>query len=169
MDQNFEVRYDADAADVFAMITDDEFLAKKLMARGAVSHDVAVEPTPDGGASIRTEQVLPARVADFVRRFVGETIRVQQTDVWGRSRPDGSRDGTFAVEIAGVPAKMTGTLRLEPAGDGATVERLAGTITVSIPVVGGKLEQMAGDAVRAAVETERRVGRDWLATKADGG
>jgi hypothetical protein len=168
MDQNFELRYDADAADVFAMITDEEFIAKKLIACGAVSHEVAVEPTPNGGASIHTEQVLPARVPDVVRRFVGETIRLRQTDEWGPSGTDGSRDGTFTVAVEGVPAKMAGALRLERAGDGATVERLEGTITVSIPVVGGRLEKMAAEAVRAAVETEGRVGRDWLAARVDG-
>src|SRR5215207_8414236 len=42
MDQRFELRYVADPAAVFAMITDEGFLAKKLVAIGALSHEVAV-------------------------------------------------------------------------------------------------------------------------------
>jgi hypothetical protein len=165
MDQRFELRYVADPAAVFAMIIDEEFLAKKLVATGALSHEVSVKANPDGGASVRTEQVLPADVPDFARRFVGETIRVRQTDVWGPPSADGSRDGTFTVEIAGMPATMAGTLRLEPVGGGGSVERFAGMIKVSIPLVGGRLEGLAADAVRAAVETEGRVGRAWLSSR----
>ena len=165
MDQRFELRYVADPAAVFAMITDEGFLAKKLVAIGALSHEVAVIAHPSGGASVRTEQVLPADVPDFARRLVGDTIRVRQTDSWGPPSPDGSRDGTFAVEIGGLPAKMAGTLRLYPIDGGGSVERLAGVIRVSIPFIGGRLEALAADAVRAAVETEGKVGRAWLSSR----
>jgi hypothetical protein len=34
---------------------------------------------------------------------------------------------------------------------------------VSIPLVGGKLEGLIGDLLAAALRTEERVGRRWLA------
>jgi hypothetical protein len=165
MDLRSELRYAAAPSAVFAMITDEEFLSKKAVATGALSHELSVTPKPDGGVSVRLEQVLPADVPDFARRLVGETIRVRQTDVWGPSGQDGGRDGTFTVEIGGMPARMAGTLLLQPDPAGGSVERFAGEIKVSVPFIGGKLEKLAADAVRAAVVTEGRVGRAWLASR----
>jgi uncharacterized protein YndB with AHSA1/START domain len=162
MDLRAELRYAADPDAVFAMVTDEEFVSKKLIATGALSHDVTVAARPDGGVSIHIEQVLPAQVPNLARRFVGETVRLRQTDDWEPQGADGSRTGSFLVEIPGLPGKMAGTLRLKPGDDGGTVEAFAGTIDVSIPFVGGKLAAMAADAVRAAIETEGRVGQAWL-------
>jgi uncharacterized protein YndB with AHSA1/START domain len=165
MDLRSELRYAADPETVFVMVTDEEFVSKKLTATGALSHEVTVSMGPEGGVSVHIEQVLPAQVPDLARRFVGETVRVRQTDEWEPQGADGSRNGRFFVQILGLPGKMAGTLRLEPGDGGGTVETFAGTIEVSIPFVGGKLAALAADAVRAAIETEGRVGRAWLASR----
>ena len=43
------------------------------------------------------------------------------------------------------------------------METVAGDIKVKIPMIGGKLEGLIGDLLTAALKTEERVGRAWLA------
>ena len=47
------------------------------------------------------------------------------------------------------------------AGDGVT-ETVTLEITVSIPLVGGKIESLIGDKLTHSLETENSVGRTWL-------
>jgi uncharacterized protein YndB with AHSA1/START domain len=166
MDLTDELRYAADPKTVFSMLTDEEFLARKAVATGALSHEVSAAPRDDGGVTVRVQRVLPAKVPDFVRRFVGETIDVDQTDEWGPEEGDGARSGRFTATISGAPATMQGDLRLEADGDNGSVERFDGEVKVSIPFVGGKIEQVAANAVLAAVKKEGQVGRAWLSERA---
>jgi uncharacterized protein YndB with AHSA1/START domain len=165
MDVRTELRYAAEPKVVFAMITDEAFLARKSVATGALSHDVSSTPTSDGGVTVRVDRVLPAVVPDFVRKFVGETLRVVQVDTWGPEQPDGSRAGTFDVEISGAPGTMRGTLALQSDGRAGTVQRFDGDVRISVPFVGGKIEKSATEAVLAAVAKEGEVGRSWLAER----
>lgn len=165
MDVRTELRYGAEPKAVFTMITDEAFLARKSVATGALSHEVSSTPTADGGVSTRVDRVLPAVVPDFVRKFVGETLRVVQTDTWGPEQPDGSRAGTFDVEISGAPGTMRGSLTLQPDGGGGSVQRFDGDVKIAVPFVGSKIEKSAAEAVLAAVKKEGEVGRAWLAER----
>ena len=56
---------------------------------------------------------------------------------------------------------MSGTITLSESG-GTTTEDVALDIRVGIPLVGGKIEQLVGDLLVAALKIENRVGRDYL-------
>lgn len=159
-----EIHYDADPGTVFRMICDVAFQERKCVANGAIAHEVEVEEYEDGGAVVTTHRTLPADgVPEFVRSFVGDTLRVTQTDDWAGPGDDGSRDGTTLVEIAGAPVRFTAALRLEPSGTGAR-QSVAGDLKASVPLVGGKIERAAEPAIRAAVRAEQRTSDAWLAT-----
>ena len=55
-------------------------------ATGATSWDVAVDADESGG-TVTVTRVLPAEVPDAVRRIVGETVTVTQTETWEPRRP----------------------------------------------------------------------------------
>jgi len=57
---------------------------------------------------------------------------------------------------------MTGTQTLAQSGDGV-VERLDLAVTVSIPLVGGKVEDLIAGFIGKAFEAENKVGLKWLA------
>lgn len=161
MDLRTDLRYDADPVTVFAMLTDEAFLARKAEATGAVRHRASV--TRDGDrVTVRLLRVMPPEVPDFVRRLVGDTIDLDQVDVWEPAARDGSRTGSIRIGMAGAPVTLTGGMSLVPAGSGsaATVD---GRIKASVPLVGGKIERAVHDALVRAVRIEERVGRAWLA------
>ena len=165
MDVRTELRYPASPDAVFGMITDPAFVDRRTKATGALSHEASTEPTDAGGAVVRVDRVLPAVVPDFVRKFVGKTLRVVQTDTWDAAGSGGARTGSFEVEIVGTPGRMSGSLGLEPDGNGGTVQRFEGEVRIPVPFVGAKIEKSAAEAVLAAVEKEGEVGRAWLAER----
>lgn len=59
--------------------------------------------------------------------------------------------------------RSNGTFRLEPAGDGGGTRRVAdGELKVSVPLVGGKVEQAIVSGLREHAELEQDVLEDWL-------
>ena len=157
-----DIRYDAAPDAVFAMLTDPDFQRQVCEATGAIDHSVDVE-TAGGGATITTTRTLPADdLPDFVRKFVGSTLKVMRVDHWGAAGSDGARHGTVVVEIQGAPVRLTGTISLGPDGAG-TAEQVDGDLKASLPLVGGKVEKAAEPAIRAAIGKEQEIGQGWLA------
>jgi uncharacterized protein YndB with AHSA1/START domain len=149
--------YDASPAEVHAMLGDPAFREKVCAAMHA--HDVTVTIDPDGdGRRVVVDQTQPADgIPSFATKFVGDSIRIVQTESW-----TSLTGADLAVEIPGKPGHVRGTITLAPDGAG-TAETVSGDITVSIPLVGGKLEKLIGDLLVKALRTEERVGRAWLA------
>ncbi len=159
-----EIRYDADPAVVFAMICDPRFQERKCVANGSTEHEVGIEPDAGGGAVVTTRRTLPTDgVPDFVKAFVGETLRVSQLDQWGPPGVDGAREGATVVEIDGAPVRFSAVLRLLPA-PGGSVQQVEGELKASVPLLGGRVEKAAEPAIRAAVRAEQRTATAWLTT-----
>jgi hypothetical protein len=161
MDLHSELRFDADPYAVFGMLTDEAYIAKKTTAAKALRHQVSVSRDNDQ-VTIDLIRVMPPDVPDFVRRFVGETIDIKQTDVWGPAAPDGTRTGKISLEMVGMPVNCNGTMRLASSG-GVTTLSITGTIKASIPLFGGKIEEAVHQGLTEAAKIEEQVGRAWLA------
>jgi hypothetical protein len=152
-----EVRYDAAPADVYAMLTDPDFRRAVCRAQHADGSEVAVEPA-DGGISVTVDQRRPTEGAPgFARAFVGDHIRIVQTEHW--TGPDAAR---LAVDTPGKPSRMEGRITLAAAGAGS-VQTVEGDLRVTVPLMGSRLEALVADVLVQALEVEARTGREWLA------
>lgn len=146
---------------VYGLLTDQGFREQVCEAFHCLSHRVTVEAS-DERATVTIVRVLPAQVPDFVRKFVGETIEVTQTERWGGADPaDGSRTADVTVTISGQPARMEGVHTLTTAGEQAQL-RLTGDLSVRVPFVGKKIEPEIAKAVVAALRTEAAMGVERL-------
>jgi hypothetical protein len=151
-----DLTYDASPDDVLAMLADSAFREKVCTAMHAVRRDVSVDGA-GAGMDVVVDQTQPAKgIPSFAKKFVGEEIRVVQREEW-----TGADAASLVLEIPGKPGSFRGTIALAADGTG-TVESVTGDVKVKIPVVGGRLEGLIGDLLRAALETEERVGRAWL-------
>jgi hypothetical protein len=160
-----ELRYDADPSTVYEMISDPDFQERKLANTGAVSYDVTVDPHEDGGVTVTSRRELPTdRVPEFVKGFVGSTIKIEQVEEWEAVEADGVRNGSLVADVSGMPVKFTARLSLVPNSDG-TLEVVQGDLKASVPLIGGKVEKAAEPAIKAAVAAEQRTGREWLAAR----
>jgi hypothetical protein len=157
--------YEAAPDDVFAMITDKAFREDVCKAAGALSWSVEVDTAGAGGsagagAAVTVRRVMPADVPDMVKKLVGDTIEVVQTEQWEPA--DGAvRRAEVLVEISGQPARMIGTATIGPSGAGALLA-VDGDLKVAIPLLGGKLEKEVARGIRAALRVEHRRGVAYL-------
>ncbi|MEJ5946170.1 DUF2505 domain-containing protein [Pseudokineococcus basanitobsidens] len=161
-----EISYPAGAAAVGRMLAETSFVDARDAATHPVSHRSEVEGSADGAFTVRSTRTMPTDdVPSAARRFVGETLELRQTDTWSAPAADGARDGTMTIEVGGAPVVLRAELRLRPDGEGACTETMDGDLRASVPLVGGALERAAEPAVRAAIRSEERVGRAWLADR----
>lgn len=156
------IEYSAGPAQVFAMLTEEEFQRRKCERTGALNQSVKVEER-DGGAVVVTKRTMPTQqFPEFIRGLVGETIIVTETTHWGPAATDGSRTGTLTVDLGAAPVNVAADLVLRPEGDGS-VETVDGELKARIPLIGGKIEKAAQPAVESAIRVEQEVGTGWLA------
>jgi len=154
--------FDASPDEVYDMFGDEEFVQARLTQTGALTSTIKI--TAEGsGVRIKTHRDLPPQVPDWARKFVGETIALDEVERWQAAAPDGSRDGTIFVEITGAPVQVDATSRLAAGPAGGTEYTVTGTITASVPLFGKKIQEAAAPAITAALDKEADVGRRWLA------
>jgi hypothetical protein len=156
------VDYAATPEAVFAMLTDEDFQAHKCVATGARSHSVTISKQGDRTRIVSSRDLPTDDFPDVVKRMVGATLAVTETQDWGPPGTDGSRRGSLTVEIAGAPIELAGTLSLAPGGKG-TVETVQGELKARMPLISGMIENAAAPAIRSAIRVESETGQDWLA------
>jgi hypothetical protein len=163
MDLTAEITYPSASPDeAFALIVDPKFRAAVCEATMALGFDVGIDEHDDGSASVRVDRTMPAQVPDFVRKLVGQTLDVRQTEEWSAPDGDGRRTADIRVDVVGQPARMTGKALLEATAEGCR-ESITGQVKVSIPFLGGKIEPEIAKGILTAIKVEQKTGRAWLA------
>ncbi len=131
---------------VLAVLTSPQWVAARAERLRDGARIVAREERPGGGLLLAVSRELPAGGPSYLTRLLPADSRVVQTDEWQPADGGGVRSGTWRVEIPGVPARLGGTLRLAPSGQGVAYE-VAGEASVPLPLVGGKAERFVAEMV----------------------
>jgi hypothetical protein len=143
--------------DVYAMLGDPAY--RKAVGEYQHVQDFACDITPSGdGMDVRLEQAHGTDgIPSFAKRLVGNEIRFVQHESWGSPS-----SADIHVTIPGKPGEMTGTTALTQSGD-AVVQQVDLSVKVSIPLVGGKVEDLIAGFLGKAFDAENKVGAKWLA------
>jgi hypothetical protein len=153
-------RYTQNPDTVLARYTDPAWLQRKYETLGR--QDIRLlEHTPAGTAvrlrfaySEATDMALP----DFARKFMPERQQIEQTVDWDLA----SRTGRLVVVPKGSPARLEATMRLAAAGTGC-VNTIAWTVSVSVPLLGGRLEKLLVEGLREKARRDQEVTQRLLA------
>lgn len=151
-----ELRYDAPPVRVFAMLADPAFREAVCEAMDVLSADVQLDRQGDGFTLVIDQLQRTDDLPGFARTFAGSSTRAVQRETW-----QGASSGDLDIEAPGKPTTMSGTITLQP-GAGGTTEVVELEIKVKVPLIGGKLEKLMADKVRASMDHEHRVGQTWL-------
>lgn len=144
----------------YAAISGVEWAPAKARALNDDSTVVSRTESDGGAVTLVVSRKLPDGVPGFLQKFLPADGRVVQTDTWGPS-VDGVRSGTWVADTPGSPAKVHGTMRLEPSGSGCTYV-VDGTAKVSIPLIGGKAEGFVVSVTEKLTAKEIEVLRDLV-------
>ncbi len=153
-------QYDAAPVDVWAMLRDRSFREDVCRATGAREWAVGIDADVEGG-TVTVTRVISANVSEAIKKLVGETVTIVQTEQWGAAVEDGARSADMHLDVEGQPATMTGTHSLVPQGAGTLFE-VAGDLKVSIPLLGGRIEKEIAKAVSAGLREEHTLGETYL-------
>jgi len=141
------------------MLTSESYLASKGSAALTSSHHIT---TDSESITVVISRTLPSDFPDLVRRFVGETVTVVETQVWSTHIDTAGRRGTMNIEISGSPVAMKATTLLSATEMGSTVA-ITGQIKVAVPFVGGQVESHVLEHLAGVIADEQEIGVQWLA------
>ncbi|WP_460663275.1 DUF2505 domain-containing protein [Kribbella swartbergensis] len=160
MELKLSASYDATPEEVFAIVTDATFREQACQKTKALAY--SVEVTESGNDTVvRVQREMPSdQVPDIARKFVGQTLTIVQTETWHPAKPDGSRDADVTGEISNTPVTLKGTASITATGSGA-VQAIDLDVKVAVPLIGKKIEPFVVDAIRAGLQKEHELGRDW--------
>jgi hypothetical protein len=160
-----EQTYPASVDDVVAMLADVSFIrwrAQRSTGAGTVEQ-ADVDGAADGAFTVVVRRTLPTdQIPPQARPFVGAQLEVRQAEAWEPAKGE-RRVGTVALEIAGAPVRLIGTVALEPLPDGGTRQLYSGEVRAAVPLFASAVEEAAAGTVRQTLAAEEQAGRDWLA------
>lgn len=147
-----ELSYDAPLAQVAAMLRDPAFRDRVCARQRVLSHEVTI--TEDGDrADVQVERLQAVEgVPAVAAKVVGDEITIVHRELW-----HDLTSGDYTVGIPGKPGHIAGTVTLAESGS-LTVETVELDVSVSIPLIGGKLENVVIDLLKAALRTEHEIG-----------
>ena len=149
------------AEKVFATMTDPEYLRARLRELGGPGSALLEHEASPEAARYRLKQGLSqSDLPPIVGKVMNGDLSIERTESLRRSGP-GSYGGDVDVRIANAPASATGTMSLADTGD-ASEFGVHADVTVRVPLIGGKIEEIVAGQVRRLLEAETEFTARWL-------
>ncbi len=152
-----ELTYAAPPSDVFDMLADPAFREKVSAAQDVVSADITVTPEGEGFTLVNDQVQKTEGLPSIAKKFTGDTTHAIVTEKWGDQR-----GGSVDISSPGKPTAINGTVALLESAEG-TSEVVEMEVKVKVPLIGGKLETLLVDTIKANLDIEQTVGTAWLA------
>jgi hypothetical protein len=137
---------------VWAAFSEPEFYQAKFEGIGHRNVEIISTETDEQEFCIEISREVPLDVPGFLRGMLGDWNTLLQTERWTEAGKDAYAN-ELEIEARGVPASMTGTMALSAKGNGCLNE-VAITIRATVPLVGGKLEQLVARDTEATLKAE---------------
>jgi hypothetical protein len=154
--------WDEPAAAVYAVLVDADHLNARLKELGGNDPALLEHSVDDSGARLRLRHSVPVEfLPSTIRRFTGDDLVLDRTETW-RPRDAGGYEGSVEVKVRGLPGSISGTQSLVDDGDGSVTD-VEGTVSVSVPMVGSKIEGVVVEQVGQLLDAEDAFTRRWLA------
>jgi hypothetical protein len=153
--------YDATVDQMWAMITNQDYVKAKYESMGASNIVFTTFDVSDDSFTMVTERDVPADLPGFAKKIIGETNHVTQTEKW--TRTGDSASATEEILVKNVPGGTTGTMQLSPSGTGSSWAADF-QIKIGIPMVGGKLEGVMLEETGKNFKMEKAFNDTWLAS-----
>ena len=154
MRKTLTVRYPASPERVATMLADEGFQRSRVAGLPQASTTVETA-TPAGGLEARISGSVPAR-------FIKGPVSFRLRESWGAPTATGARTGQMDVLLKGAPVSVRATTAMRGTGTD-TVVRFEVSLSVKVPIVGGRLVAKALSMVDQVVADEERRAAAWLA------
>jgi hypothetical protein len=152
---------------VYEALIDIDYLKERLRELGGDNTQLLDHTVTADDVRFQVRQGVRAEsMPSVARTVVGGDVMIDRSEVW-RHEEKGQYTGEVAAGIPGMPCTITGSMWLRDLADtsgGPQVSEFVvqGSVRVSVPFVGGKLEDLVADEVQKLLAAEERFRADWL-------
>lgn len=158
----YQRRYSWLADKVYAATVDPAQLRARLAELGGRQAALLEHEQTDRGARFRLLHGLAsADLPAIARTVLPDDVMIERTEVWRLDGP-GRYSGDVQVGIGGMPAEIGGRMTLTDAGPGGSELRVDGQVSVRLPLVGGKIEEIVATQVTELLAAETGFTERWL-------
>lgn len=156
------------AARAYEALADIDYLRERLRELGGGNTEIVKHDSTATGVRFAVRQgVRSDSLPTIVQHVAGGDLVIDRTESW-RCADENHYTGEIAAQVAGVPCAITGSMWLRdlPADDdpASPVSELLveASVRVSLPLVGGKIEDLAVDQLQKILAAEAQFTSDWL-------
>jgi hypothetical protein len=152
----------SDAKTVYATVVDAEYLNQRLAALGGTNATLFDYKQTADTASYRLRHGVAAQdLPAALRPILGSDLKIDRVESW-RTQSDGTFAGTVRVTIPGMPGDLTGTMKLNDLQGGGSQVLITGSVSIPIPLFGGKVEEAVADQLSKLLDAEQKFTETWL-------
>lgn len=147
---------------VYAAMVDPAHLTARLSRLGGPKARLVEHRADPDAAEYQLQhgldrEALPA----MMRQLVPGDLLIERAERLRREGP-GRYTGEVDVRIPGTPATASGTIQLTDDGSGGSELRVQATVSVRVPLIGGRIEEYIAERVRELLAAETAFTLDWL-------
>ena len=155
-------RIDAPLESVFNALREEAFWHDRISVVGTPKDTLDAFELTDDSITVTTTQHIPDEdIPDLARKVIPGQLVVVRTNVI--SGFDGERFlGNASADAAGGIGRIEGGSEAV-SSDGVAVENVKGSVKVSVPLVGGKLEKLVVDHLQRLLVAEYEQLNRWTA------
>jgi len=150
------------AEEVFQTGISKDYIEAKAPALGHEDAELLeLEDGPDGGRA-RARYSVETDLPSWARKMLPARNTVTESHSWPGRGSDGGRSYAFTADVANVPVEIRGSVRIVPTGPTSCRTEARVEVKASLPLVGGKLEDLVAGDLRRTMEGEADYMRRWL-------
>jgi hypothetical protein len=143
--------FDASFEEMYRNLTNRDFLQRKYEGVGSRNVKITECGLDEDVFRIEWSREVPADPPAFARKFFGEWNRLDEIMEWSLEGEAAHAD--YEARIRGVPGTIRGEFDLRPVAGGC-VEDIVMEASVSIPLLGGKIEKLMEEDVATNLQAE---------------
>jgi hypothetical protein len=149
---------------VYATMVDAEYLRARLQRLGGPGAALLEHQADPTGARYRLRQGLDkSALPPLVQNVVPANLVLERTETIRPVGP-GRYEGTVDVHVPGAPVTAAGHMQLHE-GAGGSEFTLQADVTVHLPLIGGRIEEIVVEQVRNLMAAETEFTREWLRSR----
>jgi len=146
----------ANPKSVFEMLTNPEFLNKKIaLAQSGTFKLSGDHPNLQIEVTRKVNADLPA----MVRKFVGENLVVQETQIWHQPSSN-TYQATFSLKIPNAPVDISGQINVN--GSTQTQVSISAKVKVNLPIFGAAAEPNVVETIKKVLADEAKLCARWI-------
>jgi hypothetical protein len=145
-------------------MVDAEYLRARLQRLGGPGAALLEHQADPTGARYRLRQGLDkSALPPLVQNVVPANLVLERTETIRPVGP-GRYEGTVDVHVPGAPVTAAGRMQLHE-GAGGSEFTLQADVTVHLPLIGGRIEEIVVEQVRNLMAAETEFTREWLRSR----